>query len=164
MAIILEVLPVKSKLNGWDIALIYCMGWILTSGAWSAERSLSVASDQFEIAVDRQINIYHTLWYQLHPMFSLIPFVHLVIVWAGFASGIIQESCFIEGLQAWPYKGIAPLSSFIFWSIYFLIASPQFAQPSWTCLPSGKSVLVSPRPMPSFEPPRMPICKKTFTS
>ena len=31
-----------------------------------------------------------------------------MIVWAGFASKIIQERCFIDGLQAWPHKGIAP--------------------------------------------------------
>ena len=39
-----------------------------------------------------------------------------LIVWAGIASGIIQERCFIEGLQGWPYKGIALPTL-----IYFLI-------------------------------------------
>ena len=34
-------------------------------------------------------------------------FFHLVIVWTGFATVVIQERCFIEGLQAWPYMGIA---------------------------------------------------------
>ena len=46
-----------------------------------------------------------------------------MIAWTGFASIIIQERCFIEGLQAWSYKDIAPTTL-----IYFLIASPQFAQ------------------------------------
>ena len=47
-----------------------------------------------------------------------------------FASGTNQERCFIEGLKAWPYKGIAPPISILFLICLFFIASPQSAQPS----------------------------------
>ena len=57
-------------------------------------------------------------------------FFHLVIVWAGFASRIIQERCFIEGLPAWPYKGIAPPTLIYFWSIFFFW-SPPYSLPKW---------------------------------
>ena len=58
---------------------------------------LSEASDQF---LDHRRSPKKTLIilfgeYLLHPMFVF----HLVIVWAGFASRIIQERCFIEGLK-----------------------------------------------------------------
>ena len=44
---------------------------------------------------------------------------HLVLVWVGFNSGVIQERCLIEGLQAWPHNGIAPPISIHFYQSIF---------------------------------------------
>ena len=60
-------------------------------------------------------------------MYSFI-FFHLVIVWAGFASGVVQERYLIEGLQAWPYEGIALPTLNYFLIDLFFIPSLQFAQ------------------------------------
>ena len=48
----------------------------------------------------------------------------MVIVWAGFSYKIIQERCFIEGLQARLYKGISPLTLFYFFINLFFDPLP----------------------------------------
>ena len=50
------------------------------------------------------------------PYIASCIFFHLVLVPGWFASETSHERCFIEGLQAWPYKGTAPPIS-----IHFLI-------------------------------------------